>query len=386
MRVLMVTHYWRPHWGGIETVAWEQAHRLVQGGHEVSVVTSRLRGDPEESQDDGFPVHRVAALNTLEGLGIPYPVFSYRLLPVLARLASGHDVVLVHSHTFMSSVAGAMMARRHRLPLVVLQHNPFVRYRFPWSTVENAADFLLGRYTFRSATTLLAISEHTRRYVRGLAGDRPVDVLYNGVDACRFTPVASPLERSRVRARLGLPVEGFLLFTVRRLIFRNGLDTLLAACRRLKERSDIAVIIGGSGPEAPKLERYIEQEGLSNVRLLGNISAASLPDYYQAADAFVLPTRTGEGFGLVLLEAFASGIPAIATRGGAQEEIVEHGRTGLLVPPGDPEELAEAVMSLSGSSELVTEMGAAARVRAEEMSWDVCVDRLEEVLTQAAAQ
>ena len=112
MRILIATHYWRPHRGGVETVAWEQARRLVQRGHQVSVVTSKLAGDSSISEDDGFPVYRVTAANFLEARGIPYPIFSYRLLPLLARLVPAHDVVLVHSHTFLSSVAATWVARR----------------------------------------------------------------------------------------------------------------------------------------------------------------------------------------------------------------------------------------------------------------------------------
>jgi D-inositol-3-phosphate glycosyltransferase len=386
MRILIVTHYWRPHWGGIETVAWEQARRLVQRGHEVSVLTSRLANDPAVLQEDGFPVYRITAANFLEARGIPYPIYSYRLLPQLARLVSTHDVTLIHGHTYISSVASVFVAKRYESPVVILQHNPFVQYRFPWNTVEHMADFLLGRYALRSAATVLAISQHTRRYVEKLIGPRPVEVLYNGVDTQRFTPVDSHEGRRHVRASLGLPSEGCLLFTVRRLVFRNGLDTLLAACCQLREHARILVVIGGSGPEQPVMERFINQEGLRNVRLVGGIPAEVLPDFYRAADAFVLPTRTGEGFGLVLLEAFASGLPAIATRGGAQEEVVEDGRTGLMVTPERANELAEAALLLSKQPDLVQKMGALARTRAEDMNWDRSLDRLEEILTQVARQ
>lgn len=386
MRILIATHYWRPHRGGIETAAWEQARRLVQRGHQVSVVTSRLKGDPPLSQEDGFPVHRVAACNFLEPCGIPYPIFSPRLLPLIARLMTHHDVILANSHTFLSSVASAVVAQHYRRPLVVLQHNPFVEYRFPWDVVEHGADFLLGRYTLRSATRVLAVSQYTRQYAQKLTKRRQVEVLSNGVDNQRFSPVAGPEQKRSIRTQLGLPCDSFLLFTVRRLVFRNGLDTLLQACCRLRDQNDIFVLIGGAGPERPALERFIRQERLRNVRLAGFISEEDLPEYYRAADAFVLPTRTGEGFGLVLLEALATGIPVITTQGGAQQEIVEHGGTGLLVPPESPERLAETILQLSNEPWLVKEMGHRGRGRAVEMDWDRCVDRLEEILTDVTSR
>lgn len=385
LRILIVAHYWSPHRGGVETVAREQALRLSQRGHQVSVLTSRLSGEPSCTQDAGILVHRVAATNVLEGRGIPYPLFSPRLWAVLRRLVPAHDLVLAHSHTFVSSVAGALAARRYNRPLVVLQHNPFIRYRPPWNVVEHGADLMLGRFTLRSADRLLAVSEHTARYVERLAPGRQVDVLPNGVDTQRFTPVHSDHERAAIRARFGVPRDAFVLLSVRRLVFRNGLDTLLEACVRLNRRQNLVVVIGGGGPERPRLERFMQRHGLANVRLLGFVPDELLPDLYRAADAFVLPTRTGEGFGLVLLEAFASGIPAIATRGGAQEEVVDDGRTGLLVSPGSSREVAGAIAALHDGPQLVAQMGQAARRKAGEMDWDVNVARLERTLFEAVA-
>ncbi len=365
-------------------MALEQARRLVQRGHQVSVLTSRLAGDPPILHDEGFPVYRVSVANFLERRSIPYPIFSWSLFSLLARLVPAHDVVLVHSHIFASSVASVFIAKRYKRPIVLLQHNPFVRYRFPWNLVENGADRLLGRYSLRSATSILAVSEHTRRYVKGLVHRQPVGVLYNGVDTQRFTPSRSAEEKRLVRERLGLPLECFLMFTVRRLVFRNGLDTLLEASARLKNYKDIVAVIGGSGPERRTMEGFIRNEGLENVRLAGFVPDALLPDFYRASDAFILPTRTGEGFGLVLLEAFASGIPVIATQGGGQDEVVDEGRTGLLVPPAEPGALADAILRLRNDPEHVKLMGRAARAKAAEMNWEKNVELLEKTLVGAS--
>jgi len=291
--------------------------------------------------------------------------------------------VLIHNHTYLSSVAATLVAKLCNCPSVLIQYNPFVQYRFPWNAVERAADVILGRYTLRSASKILAISEHTRRYVQGLVGDRSVGLVSLGVDTERFTPVSSTADKKRIRAELGLPDDSFVFFTVRRLVFRNGLDTLLAATAKLRQRNDIAVVVGGRGPQRTLLERVIDEQQLSNVRLTGFIPDELLADYYRAADAFVLPSRTGEGFGLVLLEAFASGIPAIATCGGGQEEVMREGRTGLLVPPSDPEALADAMLALRDDPQRVRATGEAARAIGVESDWERCVDQLAGVLRQA---
>jgi D-inositol-3-phosphate glycosyltransferase len=384
VKILAVTHYWHPHRGGIETVALQQARRLARRGHQMSIVTSRLAGDPAFTSLDGVSVHRVRAANWFEASrGIPFPIFSPKLVPLLARLSPEHDVVLVHNHTYLGSVAASFVASAQRRPVVLLQHSPFVDYRFPWKLVEHAADQLLGRPTLRRADAILATTAFTREYVRRLVPERRVDLMPLGVDTQRFTPAESGEYVTAVRQRLGIPENAFVLLSLRRLVFRNGLDTLVEAARLLQRHEDVFVAIAGCGPEHHAIERYIQQHGLDNVRLMGFAADDDLPDLYRAADAFVLPTRTGEGFGLVLLEAFASGIPCIATRGGGQEEVIDHGRTGLLISPGSAAELADAALALERDMDGKT-MGIAAREAAVERDWERSVDRLEEALAGAA--
>ena len=380
MKILLVTHYWLPHPGGIEYLAREQAMRLTQRGHFITAVTSAIGDSRPVSRDDGFDVHRIPANNFLERkLGVPYPLFSLALFAHMTRLAEQHDVVLAHSHTFMSSVAAAMAAQRARKPLVAIQHNPHIQYPFPLNGVYAGADAILGRYTLGSAARLLAVSKHTAAYAQTLAPRKPVEVLYNGVDTQKFTPVSAD-EKSAIRQRLGLPPDEFVALTVRRLFYRNGVDVLIRACALLKDQKDVHVFVGGKGPDRPAMEKFIAENGLANTHLLGFIPDEDLVDYFRAADVFVLPTRTGEGFGLVIAEANACGVPVIATRSGAPEEIVQDGITGLLVPPENPAALADAITQLRRQPDLRREMGRAARLAAEKLDWERNVDQLEQIL------
>lgn len=386
MRVLTAAHYWPPHVGGVEFEAREQSRRLVARGHEVTVVSSRIADDRPLSFDDGFPVHKVAASNVLEDrIRLPYPLFSPRLFSVMSDLARDVDVVTAHTHTFMSTIAAARAARRNAKPFVLIQNNPYIEYRFPLDIVQRIADATIARYTVGSADRLVAISEFTAEYLRRLAPTRRVTVMHLGTDVERFSPVDSTA-RSEIRRRLGLPADAFVALTVRRLFFRNGLDTLLDAAERLRDRRDLHIVIGGSGPERNEIQRRIERGGLENVHLLGFIPDADLPDYYRAADVFVLPTRTAEGFGLVLMEAAASGVPSIATDSGAPREIIDDGRTGLLVPPGAPAELAAAIARLHDAPDLLAAMSRAALAKSSDFTWDRSIDTLECILSDAIAK
>jgi D-inositol-3-phosphate glycosyltransferase len=386
MRVLTAAHYWPPHVGGIEFVAREQSRRLVERGHAVTVVSSRIGDDRALSYDDGFAVHKVAASNVLEEwVRLPYPLFAPKLFSLTYRLARDADVVVAHTHTFMSTIAAARAARKQAKPFVLIQHNPYIDYRFPLNVVQRGADATIARYTVGSADRLLAVSEFTARYVRRLAPGREVTVVHHGTDAERFSPV-DRARRAEIRRRLDLPVDAFIALTVRRLFYRNGLDTLLEAATRLRGLAGLHVVIGGTGPEHAEIKDRIARDRLAHVDLVGYIPDLDLADYYRAADVFVLPTRTAEGFGLVLMEAAASGIASIATDSGAPREVVDDGVTGLLVPPGDPEALASAIATLYRSPEMLAEMGDAALARSAEFTWDRSVDTLEGVLKEAVAE
>ena len=386
MRVLTAAHYWPPHVGGVEFEAREQSRRLVARGHDVIVVSSRIADNRPLSFDDGFPVHKVAASNVLEArLRLPYPIYSPRLFAVMTKLARDVDVVVAHTHTFMSTVAAARAARRNAKPFVLIQNNPYIEYRFPLDVVQRAADASIGRYTTGRADRLVAISEFTARYLERIAPRSSVTVMHLGTDVERFSPVERP-QRVDIRRRLGLPADAFVAFTVRRLFFRNGLDTLLDAAAALRDRPDLHVVIGGSGPERREIEQRIERDRLERVHVVGFIPDADLPDYFRAADVFVLPTRTAEGFGLVLMEAAATGIPSIATDSGAPREIVDDGVTGLLVRPDAPAELAAAIGRVHDAPDLLASMSRAALAKSSEFTWDRSIDRLECILEEAIEQ
>ena len=384
MRILIATHYWRPHRGGIETVAWEQARRLARLGHEVTVVTSKLSEDDSFSTEEGVDVHRVSALNFLERRSVPYPIFSPVLWTLLLRLAKSHDVALVHSHTFLSSVAAATAGAFRRLPVVVLQHNTYVDYGWPWGLVESLADVVLGRLTFGLARRCLAVSEESRRYAERLGAGPDVTVLHNGADVARFRPVESCEERASIRRRLGLPVDGFVALTVRRLVLKNGLDSLIGAAEALRDSGSLHFVVVGTGPDAGVLQDLIRRRRLGNVSLAGFISDDDLADYYRASDVFVLPSASGEGFPMVVLEAFASGVPVVATTAGGQVDVVREGETGMLVSPNSPRELAEAIERGAAGRQRTLQMGTEARRLVESLSWDTQVEHLCAHLQEAA--
>jgi len=178
-------------------------------------------------------------------------------------------------------------------------------------------------------------------------GDEKISFIPGGVDLERFHPTDSLTRRAR-RAALGLPPDAPLLLTVRRLVPRMGLETLLRAFHKLRRIfPDLHLVIGGSGPLEGLLRSQSEALGISpRVRFLGYVPELDLPGLYAAADLFILPTAQLEGFGLVTVEALACGTPVVGTPIGATPEILQRVHPRLLAKSETARDIADATASL----------------------------------------
>ena len=153
--------------------------------------------------------------------------------------------------------------------------------------------------------------------------ERNIIKIPGGVDLFRFHPPHGG--RGRVKQELGLPFDKTIFLTIRNLVPRMGIDNLIEAFNqgRILQQNSLC-LIGGDGPLKEQIKTTIKHDRLDHcMRLLGYVPEALLPKYYQAADFFILPTGTLEGFGLVILEALASGTPVIGTPVGAIPEIID---------------------------------------------------------------
>jgi phosphatidylinositol alpha-1,6-mannosyltransferase len=219
----------------------------------------------------------------------------------------------------------------------------------------------------------------------------PTTVIPPGVDVQRFR-VLDDDQRTRARARFGLPVRGRLVVSVSRLVPRKGMDVLIGAAAALAPgRPDLTVAIAGDGRDEPRLARRIRATG-APVRLLGRIGGDDLPDLYGCADVFAMLCRDRwsgleqEGFGIVFVEAAACGVAQVAGDSGGAADAVVDGVTGTVVRrPDQVAEVASALAGLLDDPAARHAMGAAARVRAETgFSYDVLAERLGPALAALA--
>lgn len=246
---------------------------------------------------------------------------------------------------------------------------------------------LLMRMVYAGADVIFANSVNTRRMLSelGIAADR-IELVYPGVDTERFRP---DIDATEIRRRIA-PRDEMVLLSVGRLQTRKGHDLMIQAVGHLtrQQHRSLRYVIVGDGQERSRLEALVDQCGVrENVTFSGEVPAELLPQYYAACDIFVLPNRVDqgdvEGFGIVFLEAAASGKPAVGGRSGGVPEAVADRVTGLLVGGTDVEELATTIARLLDSESLRRSLGDAGRARAvREFGWEAAAARVATIHTR----
>lgn len=344
--------------GGAEALTVPFARAAAAGaGVELEVVYLKsLGGNPFEAElrAAGVPVTGLGARNLRD----------LRAFRRLLRLLRERRVDLVHAHLAYATIWALLAGRLLRRPVVATLH---VRPpRAPAWSREGIRRRLLVALANRWAARVVAVSEAVRRaWVEeaGLAPARAV-VVHNGVD---LDVAADRGGAEAARRDLGVPAGAPLVLTVSVLRPGKGIEVLLDALPAVLARQPGArFAVVGDGPARSELER---RGAAAGARVAAALSWTGfrhdVPALLAAADLLVLPSLD-DAFPTVLLEAMAAGLPVVATRAGGIPEIVEEGVTGILVPPGDPAPLADAVATLLADPDRRRRLGAAGRRRAEE--------------------
>ena len=366
MRVLIVSGIWPPDVGGPASHAPEVADFLRSRGHDVEVVIT-ADGPPAPA---GYPVRWVSRSRPP---GVRH-VDGVRLVRERARRA---DVVYT-TGMFGRSSLGALLARR---PFVVkLTADPAYERARRWGLFGGTLERFQIDPPLSTLPLRLARDADVRRaahvvtpsaYLRGLA-------LGWGVPANRATVLPNPAPalpelRPREELRRELGIEGPTVAFAGRLTAQKSLDVGIEAARR----SGAALLIAGDGPDRAALER------LGHARFLGPLPRLGVLELFRAADASLL-SSSWENFPHTVVEALAVGTPVITTRTGGVAEVVRDGENGLVVEPGDPAALADAIVRFFADGELAERLRANAAASVAAYAPEHVYGRLEQILVEAA--
>lgn len=327
-------------------MALEEARELLRRGWSVSMVT--LGDEKEHSFMSELPPaceRRFVRCTS---------IFDIAALRVLARTFRDIDPDLIITQLWFANTVGRIAAVLGKLDQRVVSFEQNV-----YDGVKSWRQFMADRLLQYACRKIVAISGSVRGSLmrHGIAPERVV-VIHNAIDLQgRASATPAPL-----RAEYAI-TQPFVYLSVARLVRQKGHDVLLAAFAKQK---DAALVIVGDGELKAALLQQAHRLGIADrVHFLG--IRKDIPELMRAADCFVLASRW-EGFGIVLVEAMAAGLPIVATRVDGIVEVVEEGKSGLLVPPENVLALAEALRSMREDAELRNRIAAAVQNRAKSFS------------------
>jgi glycosyltransferase involved in cell wall biosynthesis len=380
LRIAHLTATFPPYRGGAGNTAHRFAVEQAARGHHVEVFTAPAPGDPPSSGD--AIVHRIK------------PLFAFGNAPLIPRLArvDGFDVVHIHYPFIFGSeltLIGRLSSRRRRQALLVHYKNRLVG-KGPRGALFEVYERTVAPALIRAADRVCVLSPDHADSVAYLRkeGEREPGKLVempNGVDAELFAPGA---DAGRLRERLAIPDDAVVAAFVATLDRAHHFKRLDVAIDAVAELGDPAlhVVVAGGGELVDEFRARAAERGVADrIHFLGPVPHPELPDVLRACDLFLLTTEPPESFGIVLIEAMATGLPVVATDYPGVRAVVVEDETGLLAPRGDARAVAGRLRELAEAGpEGRGRMGAAGRERAErEWNWPRLVDRMDAAYAEA---
>jgi glycosyltransferase involved in cell wall biosynthesis len=369
LKVCLVSSFYPPYFGGIETYTRNLAKNLVKLGNEVTVYCSAKPMRPGFYREEGVNIRRMRA--PVEIYGTPIAVSSVEILQ------DKFDIIHCNFPNPYFTAIFAVSLKLRRLPGVLTYHNdltPVTPNAKRLAEIHDRMSVHMGMYSKFIATTQKTVDGSK---ILGRYPDRVV-VIPHGVDTGRF------VERPGAKAQLGLEGKKVVLFVgnlAHPWHVYKGLDILIDAFRKSAVPGSVLLVVGGGA----LLEKYrVECAGIKDIVFAGQVPNEQLPLYYSASDVFVLPSRV-ESFGLVLLEAMSCGRPVIGSDTGGIPSIIEHGKNGLLFDSGNVKSLSYSLSLLLNDDSLRSRIALEAFRYARTRDWCGVAERVQDIYREVAA-
>jgi glycogen synthase len=378
VKALFVTREYPPHIYGGAGVVVDQLSRALARRMGVEV---RCFG-PRDPRSDGIAVRGYTPWERVGGRDVRFAPALETLSIGLAMARDQVDADVVHAHTWYADMGALWISQLYRIPLVVTLHS--MEPLRPWKADQLGSGYLVSSWIEKTAVEaahrVIAVSAKMREDILAHFDADParVIVIHNGIDPELFKRI----EARDALARLGVQ-SPYVLF-VGRITDQKGIFHLLEASRRLP--AGVQVVLCASAPDTPEIEERLRRAvaGMPQVRWINEMVPIDVvTQLYSHAAVFACPS-VYEPFGLINLEAMACETAVVASAVGGIVEVVEDGKTGILVEPSRPDALAEAITQVLANPERAREMGRAGRRRVEaQFSWTSIAERTEQVYAEA---
>ncbi|MEI6045840.1 MAG: glycosyltransferase family 4 protein, partial [Chloroflexota bacterium] len=357
MKICLVSPYDFAREGGVNQHILWLAENFRALGHEVKIMAPTSADAEDESEvGPGIPIYHVGNIMPIKANGsVARITLSLNLSGQIKTILRREQFDVIHLHEPLMPA----------LPLTVLAHSKALNigtfHAFSQSNIGYYYGRPILRIFMRKLDGRIAVSlpavEFIRQYFKG-----NYEIIPNGIDLSRFEHDVEPLSQYN-DGKLNI------LFVGRFSERRKGLKYLLRAFTYVKrEIPNARLIIVGKG-EVKGYRRYLLRHGIEDVIFTGFVSDEDLPRYYRSSQIFCAPSTGGESFGIVLLEAMASGVPVVASDIPGYASVLDHDKQGALVEPRNGEALAMTLIHLLADAELRAQMGEAGKKKATEYSW-----------------
>lgn len=361
--------------GGTEIAAHELAIKMIKRGHEVDVFTSSIDSKDSLEKHPHMKIHRYGT--TLK-IASANPSFKMIYKPLK------HDVEIIHAHSPIpySDIPALIYAKRKKVPFILTYH--YDGQETGGSFIRNVGVFLYNKLfinrVLNHADVIIATTRSYANESKFLKGYKDkIVVIPNGIN---IEDVTTNYSKEECRNKLQLPVNKKLILFLGSVVPYKGPDVLLKALHLVKkEVPDVKLILAGRGPMLNELKELSKKLDLDeNIEFLGFVDESLKSLYFKSSDIFCLPSTTmSEAFGIVNLEAMASGIPIVSSNFGGIPDIVKEGENGLLAEPGDVEGLADALIYLLKNEDIRKKMGDDGLKKVERYSWEKIAEDTEKI-------
>jgi phosphatidylinositol alpha-mannosyltransferase len=355
MRIGLVSPYDFASPGGVNDHVRHLARQLRSLGHETRIFAPSSRSDIDFDTANFYRIGTPIAIPANES--VARITLSFHLANRVAAIIEEEAFDVLHFHEPLMPA----------LPMTMLKMSTTANVGTFHAFARSNVGYYYGRPLLQPYLAHLhraiAVSEPARAFVNRYFPGHQMRVIPNGIDLDVYKPGVPPIRHLRD--------EKINILFVGRLEKRKGLGDLLRAYRFIQTRvPHTRLIIVGDGPLRGTIESYIARHRLPNVIMAGYVPDSVKPRYFGSADIFCAPATGAESFGIVLLEALASGLPVVATEVPGYMSVLEPGRDSMTVQPRNWRELGASLVILARDADLRMRLGDYAHEKARRYSWE----------------
>ncbi|MCM3756885.1 N-acetyl-alpha-D-glucosaminyl L-malate synthase BshA [Sporosarcina aquimarina] len=334
-----------PSLGGSGVVATELAIKMAGKGHEIHFITSSLPFRYNEPHEN-IHFHEVR----IDGYAVfKYPPYDIALANRIGQVVEEHQLDLLHVHYAVPHAVSAVLAKDmiqsdigiittlHGTDVTILGHDPALR-----NTVKYGID---------KSNITTAVSDSLRiETIELIEPTNDIKTIYNFIDEDTYHPV----ECGSLREDFDIKKDEKVVIHISNFRSVKRIPDLIRAFAKIVEKVPAKLLLVGEGPEVPRIRRLVDMLGVTE-KVIFTGKRDDLPKLLSFSDVMVLPSEK-EAFGLVLLEGFACGVPAVGTNAGGIPEVIEDGVNGHIVPIGDPNAIAEKTLRILSDGDVHQKM------------------------------